>query len=170
MTFFRFIKLFLLMALLTGLTACDKASIPPDTAPNLSLAVSAPTSVEIGDIVNLSAVLSIAGSAAEADSAVTYLYEDNSAQSIGLASSDNTAHFIAAAGLGEAIISVTATFEGASTTEIVSIIINDSAQPVHIGALRISGPTKVSILVYIWRGKREFTVIGIKAYIRAIVL
>ena len=143
MTFLRFINLFLLMALLAGLTACNEAELPKDTAPNLSLAVSAPTSVEIGDVVNLSALLSIAGNVAEADSAVTYLYEDNSAQPIGLASSDNTAHFIAAAGLGEAIISVTATFEGASTTEIVSIVINDSTQPVHIGALAINGPTEV---------------------------
>lgn len=137
MTFFRFISLFLLMAL----TACDKASVPSDTAPNLSLMVSAPSVADAGDTVDLSAMVSING--ADVDSGVTYVWEDKSAQSIGLASSDNTAHFVAVAGIDEAIVLVTASYNGATVSEKVSIAVISSVQPVEIGALSISGPTKV---------------------------
>ena len=137
MTFFRFISLFLLMAL----TACDKTSVPSDTAPNLSLMVSAPSVADAGDTVDLSAMVSINGT--DINSGVTYVWEDKSAQSIGLASNDNTAHFVAVAGIDEAIVLVTASYNGATVSEKVSIAVLSSVQPVEIGALTISGPTKV---------------------------
>ncbi|MGB0946468.1 MAG: PKD domain-containing protein [Pseudoalteromonas marina] len=139
MTFLRFINLFLLMALLAGLTACNEAELPKDTAPNLSLAVSAPTSVDIGDIVDLTAIASIDG--VDVESGVTYVWEDKSAQPLGLTSNNNTASFVAVAGIDEAIILVTATVENSTVSQTTTITINP---PPNL-ALSVTAPTTVDI-------------------------
>ena len=161
MTLFRIISLFLLI----GLTACDKASIPSDTAPNLSLSVSAPSIADAGATVNLSAILSANG--ANANSGVTYVWEDKSAQQLGLTSNNDTASFVAVAGIDEAIILVTASFDGSSVSETINIVINQppkltiTAPPaVDVGAsvdlsalLNIDGVDVNSGVTYVWEDK-----------------
>jgi len=117
------------------------ATIAINPPPHLDLTLTAPSIVDVGDTVNLSAMVSIDGT--DIDSDVTYVWEDKSSQSIGLASKDNTAHFVAVAGIDEAIVLVTASYKGATVSENVSIAVLSSVQPVEIGALTISGPTKV---------------------------
>ncbi|RJE78034.1 hypothetical protein BGP78_06650 [Pseudoalteromonas sp. MSK9-3] len=161
MTVFRFISLFLLMAL----TGCDKASVPSDTAPNLSLMVSAPSVADAGDTVNLSAILSANG--ANVNSGVTYVWEDKSVQQLGLTSNNDTASFVALAGIDEAIILVTATFDGSSVSETINIVINqppkltittpsavDVGTSVDLSAvLSIDGVDVNSGVTYMWEDK-----------------
>ena len=135
MTLFRIISLFLLI----GLTACDKASTPSDTAPNLSLSVSAPSIADAGETVNLSAILSANG--ANVNSGVTYVWEDKSAQQLGLTSNNDTASFVAVAGGDEAIILVTAFFKNSSVSKTATITIN--SPPVLM--LTLTSPTMVDI-------------------------
>ncbi|MEI8602354.1 hypothetical protein P4S55_16655 [Shewanella sp. PP-Sp27a-2] len=118
------------------------ATIAINPPPHLDLTLTAPSIVDVGDTVNLSAMVSIDGT--DIDSDVTYVWEDKSSQSIGLASKNNTAHFVAVADIDEAIVLVTASYKGATVSESVSIAVLNSVQPVEIGALTISGPTKVN--------------------------
>ena len=124
------------------LTACDRADIPSDTGAELAITVAgAPSEVSIGEKVNLTATLSVNG---EQVSGATFSWADQSALSIALASSDNTAHFVAAAGVDEAVIFVTATIHGVSASETIRINIIDPAQATDIDALAITGPTSVT--------------------------
>lgn len=138
MNFLR-LNFFLVVVLL--LQACSPAKIPNEVGEELSLTITAPSSVTIGDNVPLSVSLR------ENNATVTgasYTWADLSTQAIGLASSDDTAHFVAAAGNSEAVIQVTATIHGLSTSEVVSITIIDPAQATDIDALSIKGPTVVT--------------------------
>lgn len=161
MTLFRVISLFLLI----GLTACDKASIPSDTTPNLSLSISAPSVADAGETVNLSAILSANG--ANVNSGVTYVWEDKSAQQLGLTSNNDTASFVALAGIDTAIILVTASFDGSSVSETINIVINQPPKltitapaAVDVGAsvdlsalLNIDGVDVSSGVTYVWEDK-----------------
>lgn len=131
----------LVTASFNGVTVSKTTSITINPPPNLSLTVTAPLSVNVGDNVNISAMVSADG--VDINSGVTYEWEDKSAQSIALASKDNTAHFVAVAGIDEPIVLITASYKGAIVSEKVSIAVLSSVQPVEIGALTISGPTKV---------------------------
>ena len=135
----RFI-IYLFFSLL--LTACDRADIPSDTGAELAITVAgAPSEVSIGETVNLLA--SLAENNAAVDGAA-FTWADQSAASLGLASVDNTAHFVAAAGIDEAVIFVTATVHGVSANETIRINIIDPAQATDIDALTITGPTSVT--------------------------
>ena len=135
----RFI-IYLIFSLL--LTACDRADIPSDTGAELAITVTgAPSEVSIGETVNLLASLTENNAAVDG---ATFTWADQSAQSIALASSNNTAHFVAAAGVDEAVIFVTATIHGVSASETIRINIIDPAQTTDIDALAITGPTSVT--------------------------
>ncbi|MBU2895024.1 hypothetical protein KO495_17110 [Colwellia sp. D2M02] len=131
----------LVTASFDGVTVSKTTNITINPPPNLSLTVTAPLTVNVGDNVNISAMVNADG--VDVNNGVTYLWEDKSAQSIGLASKDNTAHFVAVAGIDESIVLITASYKGATVSEKVSIAVLSSVQPVEIGALTISGPTKV---------------------------
>ncbi|AQP98918.1 hypothetical protein B0W48_03365 [Pseudoalteromonas aliena] len=131
----------LVTALFENSSVSKTTTITINPPPNLELSVTAPSIVDVGDTVDLSAMVSINGT--DVSSGVTYEWEDKSAQSIGLASKDNTAHFVAVAGIDEPIVLVTASYKGAIVSEKVSVAVLSSVQPVEIGALTISGPTKV---------------------------
>ncbi|MEI8612696.1 hypothetical protein P4S54_02860 [Shewanella sp. PP-He15 brown] len=163
MTLFRVISLFLLI----GLTACDKASIPSDTTPNLSLSVSAPSGADAGETVNLSAMLSANG--ANVNSGVTYVWEDKSAPQLGLTSNNDTASFVALAGIDTAIILVTASFDGDTISKTITITINpppnltlivtapsavDAGTSVDLNAMvSINGADVSSGVTYVWEDK-----------------
>ncbi|MDP5211919.1 hypothetical protein ORJ66_02535 [Pseudoalteromonas tunicata] len=161
MMLFRFVSLLLLL----GLTACDKANIPSDNSPNLSLMVTAPSIADAGETVNLSAILSANG--AKINSGVTYVWEDKSAQQLGLTSNNDTASFVALAGIDEAIILVTASVDGSSVSETINIVINqppkltitapsavDVGTSVDLSAvLSIDGVNVDSGVTYVWEDK-----------------
>ena len=85
----RFI-IYLIFSLL--LTACDRADIPSDTGAELAISVTgAPSEVSIGETVNLLASLTENNAAVNG---ATFTWADQSAASLGLASVDNTAHFV----------------------------------------------------------------------------
>jgi hypothetical protein len=135
----RFI-IYLFFSLL--LTACDRADIPSDTGAELAITVAgAPSEVSIGETVNLLA--SLAENNAAVDGAA-FTWADQSVASLGLASVDNAAHFVAVAGIDEAVIFVTATVHGVSASETIRINIIDPAQATDIDALAITGPTSVT--------------------------
>ena len=97
----------LVTASFDGITVSKTTSITINPPPNLSLTVTAPLSVNVGDNVNISAMVSADG--VDVINGVTYVWEDKSTQQIGLVSSDDTANFVAIAGIHEAVISVSYT-------------------------------------------------------------
>ena len=114
-------------------SASDTANITlvePVIPPTLNVSITAQDEVIIGDVVNLIATAS--GENIDI-SKVTFVWTDESASDIGLASSNDTSHFIAPINLEVASIKVTATYEEISASDSADVLVVDPiVSPVSI--------------------------------------
>ncbi|MDG1750682.1 MAG: hypothetical protein P8I03_03335, partial [Thalassotalea sp.] len=117
----------------------DITLVEPVIPPTLNVSITAPDEVIIGDVVNLTATAS--GENIDI-SKVAFVWADESASDIGLASSNDTSHFIAPSNLEVASIKVTATYEEISASDSADVLVVDPiVSPVSIYNLSITGST-----------------------------